>query len=211
MRFLRQQAHESVLRMASSPIGKKWTMDSRRGTSMARMRLMVWNWLKSYLRHHLCTWYSHLKKMPTTQRCMPSAIWIIRSLSRTKVSEPLRWQQESNINVQLCAPRKEMHSNFPHVHGPSPIAMDRIHRLNSNESYLLIIGWCSCFPSLTERQYKLQCSTIEVNDVCLPPQHPDASFTRKAVKSLTRWGRNIQHYWLLIYIDYWLLILWSRL
>ncbi|KAF6041287.1 HBP1 [Bugula neritina] len=46
-------------------------------------------------------------------------------------------------------------------------------------------GWCSCNPSLTLEHYGLQCSTLDINDVCLPPHHPDASFTRKAVKSLT--------------------------
>ncbi|XP_067935093.1 HMG box-containing protein 1-like [Watersipora subatra] len=45
-------------------------------------------------------------------------------------------------------------------------------------------GWCSCHPSLTDENYGIPCSSLDINDVCLPSHHPDASFTRSAVRSL---------------------------
>ncbi|XP_050414421.1 HMG box-containing protein 1 isoform X2 [Patella vulgata] len=39
-------------------------------------------------------------------------------------------------------------------------------------------GWSSCDTTLSSNHYGIPCQTLEVNDLCLPPSHPDATFSK---------------------------------
>ncbi|XP_014670301.1 PREDICTED: HMG box-containing protein 1-like isoform X2 [Priapulus caudatus] len=45
-------------------------------------------------------------------------------------------------------------------------------------------GWSSFCPALTMEYYGIPCREMEVGDVCLPPNHPEASFTTEAYECL---------------------------
>ena len=50
-----------------------------------------------------------------------------------------------------------------------------------------ITGWSSFHPLTTERRFGIPCRDLEVQDLCLGPDHPEADYTMNLFTCLRRY------------------------
>ena len=48
---------------------------------------------------------------------------------------------------------------------------------------MCFLGWSSICPQETVEHYGIPCCELCVNDICLPPSHPEATFSKEVFKS----------------------------
>ncbi|XP_074645902.1 HMG box-containing protein 1-like [Tubulanus polymorphus] len=53
-------------------------------------------------------------------------------------------------------------------------------------------GWASFQPSATAENYGIPCNELEKNDICLPPSHPEATFTLDVFQTLKSYDLSPQ-------------------
>ena len=63
------------------------------------------------------------------------------------------------------------------------ISVERLQDHWSSGITFILAGWSAVSPQETVQHYGIPCSELCVNDVCLPPSHPDAAFSKEVFKS----------------------------